>query len=536
MKIIKEYTLTGDNASGSLAENGRKVLLKAGFPESTTEYFVEKMVGVLDDYAACAGEGAKVKYWGWKSPVNMEFRILIPGEPFDPFTEGKDAQNRAIDKLFSANLNNGTPRISYKYTNKCNVIAISIPLQDKPKKLIKDPVVWGLILGLACGLLLRLLPQNVSSVITHDVATPLLNVILKVLSGVMGPVIFFSLLSSTISLAGVDELTGLGFKLVRRFLLAILFLIVVSVLICGLIFRNFGAGDTAFSLGQLFGMILDIFPTNVIDPFQNNNTAQLVVMSLLTGAALLVLGDNVRELKRIIDQINKWVMGVMKIVLVVMPAIPFLSIMTTLADGKGASLLDGWKYIAASYVIFALCAAVKAVKTSVRSGIRIPDLWRMIKPVAKISFTTGSTSASIRKLYEASDGELKVKPSFSSFWIPMSSSMLSPKTAVNVIIAAFMAAQFENIPISISFLVVMMLVGMELSLSSPGIAAASTAMLTALGLPVSYVGLFTSYRLLTDNFGAACSVSYNVLEEIEISRKLGEVQDTPESPVTEHAS
>ena len=288
----------------------------------------------------------------------MEFRILIPGEPFDPFTEGKDAQNRAIDKLFSANLNNGTPRISYKYTNKCNVIAISIPLQDKPKKLIKDPVVWGLILGLACGLLLRLLPQNVSSVITHDVATPLLNVILKVLSGVMGPVIFFSLLSSTISLAGVDELTGLGFKLVRRFLLSILFLIVVSVLICGLIFRNFGAGDTAFSLGQLFGMILDIFPTNVIDPFQNNNTAQLVVMSLLTGAALLVLGDNVRELKRIIDQINKWVMGVMKIVLVVMPAIPFLSIMITLADGKGAGLLDGWKFIAASYVIFALCGSL----------------------------------------------------------------------------------------------------------------------------------------------------------------------------------
>ena len=106
----------------------------------------------------------------------------------------------------------------------------------------------------------------------------------------------------------------------------------------------------------------------------------------------------------------------------------------------------------------------------------------------------------------------------------MSSSMLSPKTAVNVIIAAFMAAQLENVPVSISFLVVMMLVGMELSLASPGTAAACTAMLTALGLPFSYVGLFTTYRLLTDNFGAACSVSYNVLEEIEISRKLGEVQ------------
>ena len=535
MKIIKECALMGDNSSGSFAKDSREALLKAGFPEFEAEFFVEKMVGILDDYAACAGEVTKVKYRSWKSVVNMEFRILIPGKPFDPFSEGKDAWNRAIDKMFSANLNNGTPRMFCKYANKCNYIAISIPLGYKPRKLIKDPVVWGIILGPACGLLLRLLPQDINGIITHDVASPVLNIILKVLSGVMGPVVFFSLLSSTIALAGVDELTGLGFKLVRRFLLTILFLIVLSVLVCGLIFRNFGAGDTPFSLGQLFGMILDIFPTNLIDPFQNNNTAQLVVLSLLTGAGLLVLGDSVSELKRIIDQINKGVMSVMKIVLVVMPAIPFLSIMITLADGNGAELLDGWKFIVASYAIFALSTAVKAVKTSVRSGIRIPDLWRMIKPIAKVSFTTGSTSAAIRSQYEVSDGELKIKPSFSSFFIPMSSSMLSPKTTINVVIAAFMAAQLENVPVSISFLVVMVLVGIELSIASPGTAAACTAMLTALGLPVSHVGLFTTYRLLTDNFGSACSISYNVLEEIEISRKLGEVQDTLENPVTEHA-
>ena len=56
----------------------------------------------------------------------------------------------------------------------------------------------------------------------------------------------------------------------------------------------------------------------------------------------------------------------------------------------------------------------------------------------------------------------------------------------------------------------------------------SSGSFTEDGLPVSHVGLFTTYRLLTDNFGAACSISYNVLEEIEISRKLGEVQDTPQ--------
>ena len=529
--IRKEFSLTGDSSSCAFADDSREVLRKAGFPNADTDFFVSKIVGVLDDYSASAEEGAKVKYRIWRNLVSVEFRIVVQGKYFDPFADGKGAKNRLIDEMFSVNLNSGTPRISCTHAHKSNIISISVPLAVKPKKLIRDPVIWGVILGLACGLLLRLLPQDVSSFITRDVASPLLNIILKVISGVMGPVIFFSLLSSTVALAGVNNLTGLGFKLIRRFLLIILFLIAVSVLVCGVVFRNFGAGDAPFSLGQLFTMILDIIPTNLVDPFLKNHTAQLVILGLLTGAGLLVLGDSAGELRRIIEQISKWVMSVMKIVLLTMPAIPFLSIMITLGDGKEADLLDGWKYIVASYVIFALSIAVKAVKTSIRSGVRIPDLWRMIRPIAKISFTTGSTTAALRSVYEASDGDLKIRPSFSSFWIPMSTAMLSPKTAVNVIIAAFMAAQLESFPISISFLAVMVLMAAELSLASPGIPAASTAMLTALGLPIGYVGLFATYRVLTDNFGAACAISYNVLEEIEVAHKLGEVQNIPDSTV-----
>lgn len=56
-------------------------------------------------------------------------------------------------------------------------------------------------------------------------------------------------------------------------------------------------------------------------------------------------------------------------------------------------------------------------------------------------------------------------------------------------------------------------------------------MLKALGLPLNYVGLFTTYRLLTDNFGAACSISYSMLEEIEIAHKLDAIETgAPASP------
>ena len=69
----------GDNSSGAFAEDSCCALLKAGFPEAQATFIVRKFVKMLDDYTALAGEGAKVKYRIWKSPVNMEVRIQIPG-------------------------------------------------------------------------------------------------------------------------------------------------------------------------------------------------------------------------------------------------------------------------------------------------------------------------------------------------------------------------------------------------------------------------------------------------------------------------
>ena len=106
----------------------------------------------------------------------------------------------------------------------------------------------------------------------------------------------------------------------------------------------------------------------------------------------------------------------------------------------------------------------------------------------------------------------------------MSTAMLSPKTAVNVVIASFMAAQMEAMPVSYAFIMILVIVTLELSTASPGIPAACAAVLKSFGLPIEYVGLISTYRLLTDNYGAACCISYNILEEIEVSHKLGEIE------------
>ena len=132
----------------------------------------------------------------------------------------------------------------------------------------------------------------------------------------------------------------------------------------------------------------------------------------------------------------------------------------------------------------------------------------------------------IRKVYEISRDEFGIRPEFTAFWMPMSSAMLSPKTAVNVVIATFMVAQMTGIAVTSSFLMILVLVTLELSIASPGTASAWAIMFATLSMPTSYVGLFTVYRVLTANYGAGCTEAYTVLEEVEAAKKLeGALQD-----------
>lgn len=106
----------------------------------------------------------------------------------------------------------------------------------------------------------------------------------------------------------------------------------------------------------------------------------------------------------------------------------------------------------------------------------------------------------------------------------MCSAMLSIKTTINVVIATFMVAELTGIAISVSFLLVLILVTLELSLASPGTTSAWTIMFSTLLLPTSYVGLFSAYRLLVANYGAGCSETYSMLEEVETAHKLGGIK------------
>ncbi len=520
----KKSALLSDNSENVIISDSIALLREAGYGEGHIGQFSNDAVSILNDYAELIGENTEIEYILVKTFTRMELRLFIPGMQYDPFKSGTSATKRKLENVFSVSLNTETARVSYRYDFGYNLIAVSLPLTERRKSVVKNPTVIAVVLGIILGLLCQRLPAPVNTFIVDDIASPVLSIILSLLTGFMGPFIFFSLVASIITMDSINALSNLGTRIIRRFIMVILFLIAVSIAVSLLFFRNFGTESVSFAPKQLIQIFLDIVPTNPLQAFLENKTPQLVILGFLLGSALLILGNRVSGLKDTLAQMNEWIMSAMKIVLMVVPAIPFLSIFTLIAKGNGSQMLEGWKYIAASYVAYAVSVVCKLVKTSAKTGIRIPQLWAGIKPLVKMAFTTGSTSAPVGKCYEVSESEFHIKPEFTSFWIPMCSAMLSTKTAINVVIAVFMVAEMTGVAVSASFLLVLVLVTLELSIASPGTTSALTIIFATLSMPTDYVGLFTVYRLLINNFSAGCSEAYAMLEQVEAAYKLDGIQ------------
>jgi len=406
---------------------------------------------------------------------------------------------------------------SNKSIQRRNIITVYSATKSPKEVSFKSPLLWSIVLGIVCGLICQHLPESVRSFLVDSLAEPVGKLAIALIAGVTGPVIFLSLITSITSLGSISRLTDLGFKIMWRFIKCMLFIIGVSIGVSLLFYSSFGTGSIQFTPNQLVTMLINLVPTNIIAPFLNNDTPQLVILGLVLGAALLLLEDRAGNLTASLRSIQEWSMSVMKLVFAVTPVIPFVSIFKAFAAGRARVLLEGWEFVVGVVATLAICCLIKLVKVSLRCRLSIPVLLKKTLPMASLAFSSGSEDATLNMQMEHSRNELGINQSFSDFWIPMIHAMFKPRTTIHLVIPPFLIAKAVGMPISQSFLMVLILTVLELSIASSGITGAWTILFAALGLPMEYVGLYVVYKVFTTNIACGGCEFFYTLEQIEAS-------------------
>ncbi len=518
--------LLADNRDNPVIADCLKLLNKADFSKEETNVFTDKAVRVLDDCRDRFGEGYPFTYSVRRRFGRIELRMIVPGERFDLFTEGTRSSEWSTEKSLYRQLKDRTSTVYCSYAPGHNLISVYSSVLTHREFSIKSPIVWALLLGLISGLICRHLPEPMRQFLTEDLANPIFSVTIGMMTGIMGPVIFLSMVLSVSSLESISKLTDLGGKIFRRFIFCTLFTMAVSIAVALCFYRVFSRDAASFQFGQVIQLLLNVFPTNVVSPFLENNNPQLVVLGVAMGAALLMLGEAGSPLNQFLSNVNDWLNMTVEIICRLTPVIPFISVFKVFASGDGSSLLNGWEFILGVYVSLTLCILYKLLKVSLKCHIAPAVLFRKTWPLFVRAFTTGSESATMMLEYELSKEKMGINPAFSSFWIPMGQAMLSLKSVVHLVIPPFLILKYTGLPITQSFLLVLVILVLELSIASPGIQSAWIILFASLALPQEYVGIFAVYKILTTNYGSGCSMMYAALEQIETACALGELDRT----------
>lgn len=451
----------------------------------------------------------------------MYLEITAPGRRINPEETAADMAGRLLCSNLLAQA--GLSPV-YSYQDGINRIAL---YPSRPQRLSPLFQLLLAILGAAAaGAALLALPAPVGET-AASVVDPLFSALMGILQTLASPMIFLSVCWGILNIGDVHMLGQIGKTVLLRFLGGVFLLTSVSAAVLVWFFRS---GSGAASMGenaaaQIYSMLLGIIPGNIVTPFLEGNSLQIIFMAICVGLVLLVLGEKTSALRALLGQVNTAVQFMMETVSRYIPLFVFVSLLSlTLSDamsnlgGVVKALLLGIVACVAWPLLYALWA-------SLRMKVSPLVVLRKLLPTYLIALSTASSSAALSTNLETCERRLGISERIVHFAVPLGQVVFKTGGAVGFFVLALGLAEFYGVSISLPWVVTGVLTASLLAIAAPPVPGGSltcyTVLLTQLGIPAEAVGLAVAGNVILDFFMTSCGISCLQSELILSANKLG---------------
>ena len=451
--------------------------------------------------------------------ASAKVTINMISDAFDPLDEHKNEDILSSEYIRNLLVSEVTTT-TYNYRNGCNEIIVIARKEWKDLKIPGGAVSIAVLLAIAASLIAKLLPDAAVSFFLNDLVTPLFNRVMGIITLVTGPLIFISIVSSICALNDIETLSSIGLKAIRRFALITVLLITFSVIISLLLFPGISSSsNNAFNLSAIIEMFIDLIPQDLVSPFVENQTIQIIIIAVAIGVALLLLDEKIPILRKLVSETNQLIFTLMGFVSKIIPLAVFLSIYKAITLNSLSSIFGVWKLVLSGYVIMVPFTAGMVLYVCLRRKINILQFLKNISEPAIVGFTSASGTLAMTKQFETARYKMNKDEKLVNFWVPLSHAMFSPSVIPPLVAAAFFSGTYYGTPVSLPQILIMYILVTQLSIASPkvpgGIMATFTIMLSQLGMPTDVVGLLMIANVFVVNAetGLAMIIRSAELEE-----------------------
>ena len=448
-------------------------------------------------------------------------RIDHEGEPFNPFSKTKVVrEDWSSGLLASAGI---SPAYSYRHginTIKINLSRMSV----NPVITVFIAIMFGIISGwVAKGAL----SESDALFLHYELLTPVYDLWNNILYSVSAPAMFIIVMSTMLDTREVSEQGGNAGVITGRYFVISLavgaFTVLSAVVITGRhmhfnIFSRYAAADL---LKKLFSII----PENMLDPFKEFNTAQLILMGIIFAYAVMAVGQQAGGIVSLIHQLNMVSMQLAQWIATLMPG--FMVFLTAqLVLGNNTQLLFSILKVvpfavAVSILTMAMALLYISHKAQVSPALLLKKLW----PSFALTLRTGQVAGSYALAEKTCIKDFGIQKIFTQRVLPLGLVLYMPSSMVGMVSFVIYAAFRSGITITPVWTLTVIVFALILLVAAPPIPGVNLlsyiVIMGQLGIGKEYVLVAMIFDIVFDLFGSAANQMMLQLDMILQARQVG---------------
>jgi aerobic C4-dicarboxylate transport protein len=419
-------------------------------------------------------------------------------------------------------------------------------------------VLIGMVLGIALGMAVPDLAAQMG---------PLGDAFIKLIRMLIAPIIFCTVVTGIAHMADMARIGRVAIKAIIYFEVMTTIALIIGLLAVNIMQPGAGMNVDVSKLNPsvvepyvklthevgFIPFLMNIIPNTFVGAFSEGNILQVLFIAVLSGFALVWLGERAKPLVDIIEIAVKMIFVIVNIVMWTAPIGAFGAIAFTVGKFGVGSLASLGKLLGGFYLTCIVFIAIAFAPIARLCGFSLLKLIRYIKEELLICIATTSSETVLPRLIEKLE-DLGCDEGVVGLVVPTGYSFNLDGTCLYLATAAVFLAQATNTPLDIWHQIGLLLILLVTSKGAAGVAGAAFVVLAAtLGaessIPVASVALILGvHRLMsqgltpTNFLGNAVATivmakwegaldearMHRVLDERALERDLGSI--APASP------
>jgi len=397
-----------------------------------------------------------------------------------------------------------------------------------PKLTLPTKIMLGLVFGAIFGIAAN--RWGFAEVVGAYVK-PVGTAFIRLITMVVIPLVFASLLVGTASLNDVRKLGRIGVRTAAYYMTTTVIAISLGLVLANIFKPGAGLPEEtkakllesgtenmeaqlakALQKTSIKDTLLEIIPSNPIRAFAEGQMLQVIFFALFTGICLTLIPDaRSGPVVAFFEGLNDTMIQMIHVIMKTAPYAVFALIAAVTADFGHEILVVLLRY--ALVVLLGLATHLTvvysaAIKVFTKSTVKA--FFKGIRPAQIIAFSSSSSSATLPITMECAEENLRVPREISSFALPLGATINMDGTALYQGVAAMFIAQVYGMDLNIGQQLTIVLTATLASIGTAATPGASMAtlviVLKSIGVPVEGIGLILGLDRILD----MCRTTVNV--------------------------